>query len=129
VAKKGVPGVRPSARLRSRRARLGSPTQPAIRSCVWRLAGVVTVARLLRPSRTWTWSAVPPGPRHGALELLFTVEEERGLRGALALDPSLLRAHFLVNLDTEDPNSLMIGSAGRRTGVCPYQSHVRLSRE
>src|SRR3989304_3841232 len=36
-----------------------------------------------------------PGLRHGPLELLFTVEEETGLQGALALNPSILRARML----------------------------------
>jgi dipeptidase D len=55
-----------------------------------------------------------PDLRHGPLELLFTVDEERGLRGALDLDPSLLGARFLINLDSEDPNKLIEGSAGSR---------------
>ncbi len=53
-----------------------------------------------------------PGLRHGPLDLLFTVDEERGLRGALALDPALLRARYLINLDSEDPASVFVGSAG-----------------
>jgi dipeptidase D len=55
-----------------------------------------------------------PNIRHGPLELLFTVDEERGLRGALALDPSLLSARLLINLDSEDPDKLIDGSAGSR---------------
>jgi dipeptidase D len=53
-----------------------------------------------------------PAIRHGPLELLFTVQEEIGLRGAAALDPSLLRSRKLINLDTEDQDVLTIGSAG-----------------
>jgi dipeptidase D len=49
---------------------------------------------------------------HGPLELLFTVEEETGLYGALALDISMLRADALVNLDSEDDRALTIGCAG-----------------
>jgi dipeptidase D len=62
-----------------------------------------------------------PDVRHGPLELLFTVDEERGLRGALDLDPSLLSAKFLINLDSEDPDKLINGSAGSQDTV------VRLS--
>jgi dipeptidase D len=58
-----------------------------------------------------------PGLRHGPLELLFTVEEERGLRGALNLDPDLLRASVLINLDSEDSSQLIIGSAGAQDSV------------
>ena len=48
----------------------------------------------------------------GPLELLFTVEEETGLKGAAALDGSLLTSKALINLDSEDPSTLTIGCAG-----------------
>ncbi|MGH2865512.1 MAG: beta-Ala-His dipeptidase [Solirubrobacteraceae bacterium] len=53
-----------------------------------------------------------PGLRCGPLELLFTVEEETGLHGALALDPAMLRARSLINLDSEDDDALIVGCAG-----------------
>jgi dipeptidase D len=49
---------------------------------------------------------------HGPLELLLTVEEESGLRGAGRLDPTLLTARRLVNLDAEDDGVIVVGSAG-----------------
>lgn len=49
---------------------------------------------------------------HGPLELLFTVEEETGLHGAMELDGSLLSGKRLINLDTEDPHEIVIGCAG-----------------
>lgn len=49
---------------------------------------------------------------HGPLELLFTVEEETGLVGASKLDPALVRARRLLNLDTEEEGSIYIGCAG-----------------
>jgi dipeptidase D len=49
---------------------------------------------------------------HGPLELLFTVEEETGLHGAMELDGSLLSGKHLINLDTEDPREIVIGCAG-----------------
>ena len=49
---------------------------------------------------------------HGPLELLFTVEEETGLHGAMELDGSLLSGTRLINLDTEDPHEIVIGCAG-----------------
>ncbi|HEU5001611.1 MAG TPA: beta-Ala-His dipeptidase [Actinomycetota bacterium] len=55
------------------------------------------------------------GLRHGPLELLFTVEEEIGLKGALALDPGMVQARTLLNLDTESPDEIIIGSAGARS--------------
>lgn len=53
-----------------------------------------------------------PDLKHGPLELIFTVEEETGLHGAMALDPALLHAEMLINLDSEDPEELTIGCAG-----------------
>lgn len=55
-----------------------------------------------------------PGLVHGPLELLFTVEEEVGLVGAMALDGSLLTGRLLINLDSEDPEELTVGAAGGR---------------
>ncbi|MGB0453950.1 MAG: beta-Ala-His dipeptidase [Bacteriovoracaceae bacterium] len=46
------------------------------------------------------------------LNLLFTVEEETGLFGALDLDPKLLEGEFLFNLDGEDFGQFFIGCAG-----------------
>ncbi len=50
--------------------------------------------------------------RHGPLELLFTVDEERGLTGALGLQPSLLKGRYLLNLDTEEEGAIYMGCAG-----------------
>lgn len=49
---------------------------------------------------------------HPPLELLFTVDEESGLGGALNLDPSLLTGSLMLNLDTEDWHELYVGCAG-----------------
>ena len=49
---------------------------------------------------------------HGPLELLFTVDEEVGLGGALGLSPDLLTARRLINLDSEEEGELFIGCAG-----------------
>lgn len=49
---------------------------------------------------------------HPALELLFTSNEEIGLLGAAALDPSLISGARLINLDTEDFGEIYIGCAG-----------------
>lgn len=55
-----------------------------------------------------------PNLEHPPLELLFTVEEETGLQGASGLDGSLLSASWLLNLDTEEPDEIIIGCAGGR---------------
>jgi dipeptidase D len=49
---------------------------------------------------------------HGPLELLFTVDEETGLTGAAELDPTLLSAKQLINLDSEVEGALTVGCAG-----------------
>ena len=49
---------------------------------------------------------------HPALEALFTIDEETGMTGALALKGGLLDGKILLNLDTEEDNELTIGCAG-----------------
>ena len=49
---------------------------------------------------------------HPPLELLFTVDEETGLNGALGLEHKYLSAKKMLNLDTEEWGSLYIGCAG-----------------
>ncbi|HYN23130.1 MAG TPA: M20/M25/M40 family metallo-hydrolase, partial [Thermoanaerobaculia bacterium] len=54
---------------------------------------------------------------HGPLELLFTVDEETGLTGAVALDSAAiaLRGRRLLNLDSEEENTVTVGCAGGST--------------
>ncbi|MBI9102389.1 MAG: aminoacyl-histidine dipeptidase [Spirochaetales bacterium] len=49
---------------------------------------------------------------HGPLEALFTIDEETGLVGAMNLEASLLEGKILINLDTEEEDTLCIGCAG-----------------
>jgi dipeptidase D len=49
---------------------------------------------------------------HPPLEALFTIDEETGMTGALALKGGLLDGHIMLNLDTEEDNELTIGCAG-----------------
>lgn len=49
---------------------------------------------------------------HPAIEALFTIDEETGMTGALALKGGVLDAKILLNLDTEEDNELTIGCAG-----------------
>lgn len=46
------------------------------------------------------------------LRLLFTVDEETGLNGAKALEKDFLDADFLINLDSEDDDTIIVGCAG-----------------
>lgn len=50
--------------------------------------------------------------KHGAIECLFTVDEETGLTGAKALQKGFFTGKILLNLDSEDDGELFIGCAG-----------------
>jgi len=58
---------------------------------------------------------------HGPLELLFTVDEERGLTGARNLDKTLLSGKILINLDSEDEDELFIGCAGGIDTIAEFE--------
>lgn len=49
---------------------------------------------------------------HPPIEALFTIDEETGMDGALALDMSLLKGKMLINMDSEEEGSLIVGCAG-----------------
>lgn len=49
---------------------------------------------------------------HPPLELIFTVEEETGLTGAHALSRGSFSANTLINLDSEEEGTFIIGCAG-----------------
>ena len=49
---------------------------------------------------------------HPELELLFTVDEETGLTGALELKENSLKGKILINIDSEDEGVFTIGCCG-----------------
>ena len=49
---------------------------------------------------------------HPPIEALFTIDEETGMTGAMALKGGLLSGSIMLNLDTEDDRELTIGCAG-----------------
>ncbi|KKN35432.1 hypothetical protein LCGC14_0783750 [marine sediment metagenome] len=53
------------------------------------------------------------------LDLLFTVDEEQGLRGAFKIDDDLIDGNFLINLDSEEDDAATIGCAG---GIVTFYS-------
>lgn len=57
-------------------------------------------------------SALDESVVHGPLELLFTVDEETGLTGAMGLDPAILTGRRLINLDSEEDGVLYVGCSG-----------------
>ncbi|MBI5186262.1 MAG: beta-Ala-His dipeptidase [Nitrospinae bacterium] len=56
----------------------------------------------------------------GPLDFLFTVDEETGLTGALDLDPGLLRGRRLLNFDTSEEGTLIIGCSGGMNVVSTF---------
>ncbi|MBR6160207.1 MAG: aminoacyl-histidine dipeptidase [Lachnospiraceae bacterium] len=52
------------------------------------------------------------------IEAVFTVDEEDGMKGALALDSSLLSGRYLINLDHEIEGEILTCSAGGRRVKC-----------
>lgn len=49
---------------------------------------------------------------HGAIEALFTNDEETGMHGVFGLQQGLLQGDILLNLDSEDEGELFVGCAG-----------------
>ena len=49
---------------------------------------------------------------HGPLEVLTTANEEDGMSGAEALSPDFIKGRKVINLDSEDYDSITVGAAG-----------------
>lgn len=50
--------------------------------------------------------------QHPRLEVLFTSDEENTMSGAAAIDPAMLSAKLLINLDSEEEGHFLVSSAG-----------------
>jgi len=59
------------------------------------------------------------------LDLLFTVDEERGLSGASQMDKNLISGKYLLNLDSEEDDRFTIGCAGGRV----FKAEVSYEKE
>ena len=57
---------------------------------------------------------------HPRLEVIITTDEEIGLLGATALDMSSLKAKYMLNLDSEEESSLLVGCAGGMTSSATF---------
>ena len=53
-------------------------------------------------------SDLPTGP----LECLFTISEETGMDGAMAMEEGFITGRTLINLDSEDEGEMFVGCAG-----------------
>lgn len=64
--------------------------------------GVAIILHILRHAK-----------EHGPVRAIFTVDEERGMTGAIHLDEKYLTdARYLINCDSENLDELCVGSAG-----------------
>ena len=57
-------------------------------------------------------AATDPDLKHPPLELIFTVDEEVGMKGAAALDTSDLKAAYMLNIDHDEEGVIVTSSAG-----------------
>ncbi|MBR3644492.1 MAG: M20/M25/M40 family metallo-hydrolase, partial [Parasporobacterium sp.] len=55
---------------------------------------------------------------HPPIECVFTVDEETGMDGAHALDPSYLKGRLLLNLDNEEQGEILTSCAGGSRVIC-----------
>ena len=62
--------------------------------------------------------------QHGAIEALFTVDEETGLTGAFELGEGMLKGKYLINLDSEDEGEIFIGCAGGIDTVATFHYQI-----
>ena len=55
---------------------------------------------------------------HPPLEAVITTDEEIGLLGATALDASDLEGRYMINIDSEDDDTVLVSCAGGMTSHC-----------
>ena len=58
--------------------------------------------------------------KHPELEIIFTVDEETGMYGAMGLDMSDINGKYLLNLDSEDDGIITVGCAGGKSAAVKY---------
>ncbi|MCP4571535.1 MAG: aminoacyl-histidine dipeptidase [bacterium] len=59
---------------------------------------------------------------HGPVEVLLTVDEERGLTGAAGVEAGFFKARTMINLDSEQDDAVFVGCAGGRDTVFTVQN-------
>lgn len=58
--------------------------------------------------------------KHSELEVIFTVDEETGMYGAMDLDMSDINGKYMLNLDSEDDGIITVGCAGGKSAHVTY---------
>lgn len=68
--------------------------------------------------------------KHGPIEVLLTIDEERGLTGAANVQAGFFEAHSMINLDSEEDGAIFIGCAGGHDSVFTLKNKAtRLPKE
>lgn len=65
--------------------------------------------------------------KHPPLEIIFTVDEEIGMLGATALDCSEIKSRVMLNLDSEEEGTLLVGCAGGATAICTLRANRKMT--
>ncbi len=55
--------------------------------------------------------------KHGPIEVLLTIDEERGLTGAAGVAAGWFKSQRMINLDSEEDQAIFMGCAGGRDSV------------
>jgi len=64
---------------------------------------------------------------HPLLELLFTVDEETGLTGAKMIEKDFISSNYMLNIDTDDDKTFIIGCAGGKDVKLEYNTNFSYS--
>ncbi|MDO5037138.1 MAG: beta-Ala-His dipeptidase [Tissierellia bacterium] len=70
-----------------------------------------------------------PDLAHPPLEALFTSDEEKGMTGAIQLDPSLVKGRRLINIDSEEEGICYVGCAGGQTDEVSFKKDLEASKK
>lgn len=62
---------------------------------------------------------------HPPIEAVFTVDEEIGMLGAVAMDCSSLKSRLMLNLDSENEGHFLVGCAGGMMMECAFPAERR----
>ena len=62
---------------------------------------------------------------HPPIEAVFTVDEEIGMLGAVAMDCSPLKSRLMLNLDSENEGHFLVGCAGGMMVTCEFPATRR----
>lgn len=67
-------------------------------------------------------AAEDPAVAHGPLEILLTVDEERGLTGAQKVAEGFFSGRILINIDSEDDRTVTISCAGMQETLLDFEA-------